>query len=322
MLRTRRGFTLIELLVVIAIIAVLVAILLPAVQQAREAARASQCKNNLKQLGVAFHNYHEAIGQFPPGGFYNGSPIGVAAQGWTFNRGGFLVMLLPYYDQVGLYNQIDFGFTKELDQQTLSGGQLICRQVLASLQCPSDDSSGIYTGGQNTAGGARACSNYGGNLGAQNFSVCGTGYNAVNTNGATTHGDSVDQNLISGVIGHYPWSAKIRDITDGTTNTIALGEIRPKCSTHIQNGWAHMNSHWIGTTGGINAPTCPGEPGYGTGCNTTTSWGTAQAFKSRHVGGANITLCDGSVRFLSQDINYATLQKLGDRRDGQSLGEF
>ncbi len=316
-----RGFTLIELLVVIAIIAVLVAILLPAVQQAREAARASQCKNNLKQLGLALHNYNEVSGQFPPGGFYNGNVI--AAQNWSFNRGNFLVMLLPQIDQTALYNQIDFGFTKELDQQTYSGStKLLCQTVISNLLCPSEDTNGMYSGGQNTSSGLRACTSYGGNLGAQNFSVCATGWNAVNTNGDVTHGDTFDQNRISGVFGHYPWSAKIRDITDGTSNTFALGEIRPKCSTHSQNGWMHMNSLWIGTTGGINAPTCPGEPGYGSGCNTTTSWGTAQAFKSRHVGGAHFAMCDGSVRFVGQDLNYATLQKLGDRRDGLALGEF
>lgn len=317
----RRGFTLIELLVVIAIIAVLVAILLPAVQQAREAARQSQCKNNLKQLGLALHNYTETSGQFPPGGFYNGNII--AAQNWSFNRANFLVMLLPHFDQTALYNRIDFTFTQHLDLQTQPGTtQLLCQTVVANLLCPSDDTDGKFSGGQNTSGGMRACTNYGGNLGAQNFSVCGTGWNTVNGNGSQTHGDSLDANLISGVLGHYPWSAKIRDIVDGTSNTIALGEVRPKCSTHLQNGWMHMNSLWIGTTGGINAPTCPGEPGYGTGCNTTTSWGTAQAFKSRHAGGAHVTLCDGSVRFLAQEINYATLQMLGDRRDGRPLGEF
>ncbi len=156
--------------------------------------------------------------------------------------------------------------------------------MISNLLCPSDDTDGKFSGGQNTSSGMRACTSYGGNLGAQNFSVCGTGWNTVNTNGSQTHGDSLDANLISGVLGHYPWSAKIRDVVDGTSNTIALGEVRPKCSTHLQNGWMHMNSLWIGTTGGINAPTCPGEPGYGTGCNTTTSWGTAQAFKSRHAG--------------------------------------
>ncbi len=310
----RRGFTLIELLVVIAIIAVLIALLLPAVQQAREAARRSQCKNNLKQLGIALHNYHDVAQQFPPGGFFAGT--------WTFNRGNFLVMLLPYMDQAPLYNSINFSFATQLDAQTTSTGALLCQTTLASLLCPSDDVSGLLSGGQNTSPSPRAVTNYAHSIGAQVFAVCSTGWNTVNSNGSAGHGDSLDPSVISGVFAHYPWAAKIRDITDGTTNTILVGETRPKCSTHQQNGWMHQNSLWVGTTGGINTVTCAGETGYGGSCHTETEWGAAQAFKSRHVGGAHVTLCDGSVRFLSQNIDYATLQKLGDRRDGQVIGDF
>ncbi|MES2789444.1 MAG: DUF1559 domain-containing protein [Planctomycetota bacterium] len=309
----RKGFTLIELLVVIAIIAVLIALLLPAVQQAREAARRTQCKNNLKQLGLALHNYHDVAQQFPPGGFFTGT--------WTFNRGNFLVMLLPYFDQGTVYNQIDFKFATQLDAQT-TNGELLCQKVIAALLCPSDDANGLMTNGQNTTPSPRAVTNYASCIGSQRFAVCTTGWNTLNSNGSVNHGDSYDSSQISGVFAHYSWAAKIRDITDGTTNTIAMGETRPKCSTHQQNGWMHQNSLWCGTTAGINIVTCTGESGYGGTCHTETEWGAAQAFKSRHVGGCHVTLCDGSVRFLSQNIDYLTLQKLGDRRDGQVIGDF
>ena len=127
----RRGFTLIELLVVIAIIAVLVAILLPAIQQAREAARRSQCANNLKQFGIALHNYHEAHGMFPLG--INPS---VYDSGATYAWRGFSAhtMLLPYMDQAGIYNQLNFNLLYD----AAPNNSAIVRKRIASFICPSD----------------------------------------------------------------------------------------------------------------------------------------------------------------------------------------
>jgi len=309
--------------VVIAIIAVLIALLLPAVQQARESARRSQCKNNIKQLGLALHNYHETYRQFPPGG----SVIAAGGNpgGWTNNRGNAMTMLLPYLDQSPLYNMIDF--RSDIDVQTITGStSLICQQVIPGFRCPSDDGTNLMSGGQNIpAGERRAISNYAMSLGGQRFDLCGATYNIVNTNGSKTHGDSLDPVEISGVFSHFAWGARLADIIDGTTNTIAMGEMRPACSTHAKNGWSHRNALWYATTGGINVPTCPGEPGYSStaaDCRNETTWGTAMSFKSRHTGGCHFLLCDGSTRFISQNVDYRTYMKLGDRRDGQVLGEW
>jgi len=155
----------------------------------------------------------------------------------------------------------------------------------------------------------------------------------VNGNGGSTNGDNRDSSNqytmkglnISGPFGKQVWAATIAQITDGTTNTIAMGEALPYCSTHSQNGWANANALWYGTSGGINAHTCPNDPDYNSDaslCHSPSSWGTAMAFKSRHTGGCHLLLCDGSVRFATQNIDVATYQKLGDRRDKQPIGDW
>ena len=130
---------------------------------------------------------------------------------------------------------------------------------------------------------------------------------------------------LSGVFSHTAWAAAINEITDGTSNTIAMGEIRPKCSMHARDGWMGVNSLWFTTTTPINYPSCPDEPGYDA---ATVSSGVLaecsieQGFKSTHPGGCGFVFCDGSVQFLSQNINYLTYQMLGDRRDGQTPGGY
>ncbi|HQX53556.1 MAG TPA: DUF1559 domain-containing protein, partial [Planctomycetaceae bacterium] len=104
-----------------------------------------------------------------------------------------------------------------------------------------------------------------------------------------------------------------------------MGETRPSCSAHEQDGWIDSNAFWTVTGPGLNYPTCPGEPGFtGAGCNQigAGAWGTSNTFRSKHVGGVQFVLCDGSCRFISENISIVTLQKLGDRRDGQVIGEF
>ena len=311
----RRAFTLIELLVVIAIIAVLIALLLPAVQQAREAARRTQCKNNLKQLGLAMHNYHDNYSVFPMGGWVSGN----------FDMGSYMVRILPFMDQAPLYNQINFNVT--IDTQVLPNGQQLALQVIPAYICPSDDGPLVYTQSQNYGSSPRVKSNYAGNIGNQNSNSapCALGWNLLNSNGSATNGDTYDITQISGVLMKWPSCVGIRDVTDGTSNTLLMGEVRPKCSFHEQDGWIDSNAFWTVTGVGINYPTCPGEPGYtGTGCNQegNGAWGTANAFRSRHVGGAQFVLCDGSTRFISQNINILIFQALADRRDGQVVGQF
>src|SRR6516162_2040974 len=200
----RLGFTLIELLVVIAIIAVLVALLLPAVQQAREAARRSQCKNNLKQLGLAMHNYHDLYKDFPMGGWISGSK----------DVGSYMVRILPYVDQAPLYSLINFSIN--VDSQILPNGQALATTIIPLYQCPSDDAQVLQTGSQNYGNNPRAKANYTGNLGNQNSnSSCNLAWNLLNTNGSQTNGDTNNTAKISGVLMKWPSCINIADIFDG-----------------------------------------------------------------------------------------------------------
>jgi prepilin-type N-terminal cleavage/methylation domain-containing protein len=322
----RRGFTLIELLVVIAIIAVLIALLLPAVQQAREAARRSQCKNNLKQLGLALHNYHDTHKQFPIAGVGWGAPN---------YKGSQLVMLLPFFDQAPLYNKINFSSGTGLDWwnspasalgQDPDGSQLWMKVAIDVLKCPSFDGPDRVAWGYTS-------SSYAMSMGAQRmdssngcslYSPYG-GFNASGYfgTGAAGHGNSADPSQISGVTSRIGWSARIPQLTDGTTNTILMGEIlpNPACMDHGNHGWGTWNTLWIATTAPINFKTCNTDPQLSP-CNAPNNWNTSQGFKSRHVGGAHFLLGDGSVRMISENIDYATYQALGDRRDGTTVGQF
>ena len=316
LLRRLRGFTLIELLVVIAIIAVLVALLLPAVQQAREAARRSQCKNNLKQFGLAMHNYHETANAFPntinPTPFAN---VGVGA----------MVFLLPGLDLAPLYETIDFNTRggQWTNPVTSSGpaGKFYYETQPPGFVCPSDTSSKYYPG-TNGIVGNWAVASYGLSGGAQRESGngCGSYPGNVFGTGPDDHTDLAgrDLNRLSGIFSRVGVTAAIKDITDGTSNTILMGEIRSECSDHARHGWANVNANWHFTTAPINFETCMG----GGGCNSNNNWATSQGFKSRHVGGTHILLCDGSTKFFSENIDYMTYQRLGDRRDGQVIEDY
>ena len=198
-MKQRRGFTLIELLVVIAIIAVLIALLLPAVQQAREAARRSQCKNNFKQIGVALHNYHDTFRVYQPGLYNNINQWSTLA---ASERIGWLSALLPYIDQAPLYNQWQTAFAAGTNGLAFAGRFT----VLPVLMCPSDPNAGKMSGWTNgfagnllLSGGARA-------WGVQNT--------ATDSAGGTPTG-----------LFYTNSSVAIRDVTDGTSNTIMSSEI-------------------------------------------------------------------------------------------------
>ena len=320
--RSRRvAFTLIELLVVIAIIAVLIALLLPAVQQARESARRTQCKNHLKQIGLAIHNYHDSTGRFPIN-FGLGTSGQFAYEVGTHRKGNWLAQLLPYYDQASFYSKLDF--STDVDAQIAADTTL--RAMIISMQhCPSDDFSGINSAGQATS--SYACC-IGAQQSASNGGSCSQFPGNTFGTGADPHTNFLNPANISGVFGgRGAWSAKFSDITDGTSNTIAAGEVRGRCSDHAGNmRWWTSHREMIATTAPINYPTCPGEGAGNAGsplnCNSWSNWHTSQGFKSNHKGGAQVVLCDGSVRFISENIDYLTYQKLGDRRDGQVIGEF
>ena len=295
----RRGFTLIELLVVIAIIAVLIALLLPAVQQAREAARRSTCKNNLKQLGLAFHNYHDTVLAFPPGQF---NPFS-ADLGFGSSRQSWSTPLLPYLDQAPLFN-IASTFTSG-QAATAPYGLLftsVAQVKLTALMCPSDPSAGKLNGEGFHS----------------NYLAC---FGSTDQTSATPNGL------------FYPLSkSRMRDITDGTSNTVMAGEIVVGRDPGDRRG--RLYNSWDGgsmfTT--LYSPNSSvGDMNYlpGTGCVADLPYAPCLSAgnnnlsaRSLHVGGAHILLSDGSVRFISSNISNVTWNSLGTRAGGEVVGEF
>jgi prepilin-type N-terminal cleavage/methylation domain-containing protein/prepilin-type processing-associated H-X9-DG protein len=365
----RRGFTLVELLVVIAIIGVLVALLLPAVQAAREAARRSQCTNNLKQLGLSILNHESAKGRFPR----NEQVVTKLSNGRDARRdlASHLVMLTPYIEAANLTNRVNLDPTAPL----VPGDQLIdgvpLRQYPVSvLICPTDQKSGLQSadGLTDLAGlvvGPVAVTNYAGSLGSQvmgSFGGCnlhtanvvpdgGTQYdldddgedwfNTTSTmnppcNGAgigNIRSDCAVPAHISGVFARGNWAATLREIEDGTSNTIAVGEIRPSSSGYQwYSGWTRSEGLWFATTAPVNFSTDPeefpsgaGGRGGGGGVPVCRNWekdfNAAMGFKSLHPGGANFAYCDGSVHFIPDGVDYTTYQRLGARADGDAVGQ-
>ncbi|MBS0207245.1 MAG: DUF1559 domain-containing protein [Planctomycetes bacterium] len=311
------GFTLIELLVVIAIIAVLIALLLPAVQQAREAARRTQCKNNMKQYGLALANYHDTYGMYPIGGTGGCCAVRPAL--------GFQARLLPYIDQAPLFNQINMS-APDATAQVLATGQRVGAIVIPGAVCPSDGSNQNPLNGWGQA-------NYDGSLGSQgNVSVSGscnpyqTFAQFVNPN----NGDTLNSAQLSGMGSRDGPSIRIRDVTDGTSNVIHMGEVLPSCNDHSSGGMWHSNgmgNYHSSTIVPINDyTTCSWATGSlirVAGCTNPNNWNISWGFRSRHTGGAHFLFVDGSVHFLSQNIDHQqTFQRLGGRADGQVVGEY
>ncbi len=335
----KRGFTLIELLVVIAIIAILIALLLPAVQQAREAARRTQCKNHLKQLGLAMHNYHDVHNQF--------AANGMSGWGAQFYKGSNLTMMLPYIEQAGLYSSINFSSpgadwwcspNSSLGVTPAQGlAQVWMQAKISILRCPSAQTP--PTIGEGWGGDwNQSTSNYAPSMGAQRMDA-GNGCtqygpgsveqlgnnNGYFNDGASGHGNSSDPGQISGPFSRLGFAAKFGQIPDGTSNTIMMGETLPEheCSDHGWYGAFTTNNLWFATTAPVNFRTCSNRPNRYPGlCGQDNSWSTSRGFRSDHIGGAQFVLCDGAVKFISENIDYGTYQRLGSRRDGQPVGEF
>jgi prepilin-type processing-associated H-X9-DG protein len=192
---------------------------------------------------------------------------------------------------------------------------------LSILRCPSDG----YTRKPDLT-----VSNYAKSMGNQYMpdrGCPGLNGNDFGT-GPANHGDAYgDSTRLSGMFARFYWGGKIADAKDGTSNVIAMGEVKPYCGDHSANSpWTYYNAYWYATVAPINFPTCPGEGlGHSDGdidCNHLGQWNMSMGFKSNHPGGAHFVFCDGSVHFLPETIDYMTYQRLGDRRDGQPVGNW
>jgi len=321
---------LVELLVVIAIIGVLVALLLPAIQAAREAARRAECANNLKQLTLALHNYHDRYNKFPPGYVIYQKP-GANAQN-TEGGLGWGTHLLPDLEQQSLYDSMpDTQTGKAAPSNVQEGGTVLDAFICPS--CPGKD--------RNDFRGNYGKSNYVGNAGS---ALPGT-QPALNRTSPAGDKQSAAQNLHNQTCnGVFWWNSEIgfEDILDGTSSTIAFGERALNCTRINISGGTYAGANNCGVTGsiwmGARSLTNRGENlGNGNDIpinyngNSKRQSGPADnpycrrkgnAWSSFHPGGAHFSLSDGSTRFISQDIGTILFRRLLNREDGQEVGKF
>jgi prepilin-type N-terminal cleavage/methylation domain-containing protein len=330
--RTRRAFTLIELLVVIAIIAILIALLLPAVQQAREAARRTQCRNNLKQLGLALHNYHDT---------FNTLPFGWMA-GFDLNVSAWGIMILPYLDQAPLYNQWEstvpaFNEAAALFQPAtaVQGNLDVIATVLPAYVCPSTSEleKHNYTLPANAAG---------------------SGVPPINLTWTAARSDYIATSGVRGVYAGIAYSGsaggdregalrgvgldggvchKFRDFRDGSSNSFLVGErvggtniyrngkIDPAAAPFgVANGggWGDFlnGEHWI------DGALYDGTFGSGGPCAINCTNLRSAGYYSFHVGGAQFLMGDGAVRFISENVDAHTFASLITIKKGEVVGEF
>ena len=340
----RRGFTLIELLVVIAIIAVLIALLLPAVQQAREAARRTQCKNNLKQLGLALHNYESTLSMFPPNLVPGGTNYRYSAGNW-----GVLAYLSPYLDHTAIYKLMN------LDAPTYAptppyniadpNNALAASFKVPLFLCPSDRAQSLGGGyGVASIGPANYCANQGSGL---NTTAAGVRHGSPYNADGVMFADS---------------GIRIGDIIDGTSNTACMSESllgdgaesfaggTPPAKSQLV--YAYLNTfpasmddaacaaptmwnrdrrrQFLWFSGEIRNTSYnhyynPNDRRWDCITNSSALGYTAigwKAARSQHVGGVHLLMCDGAVRFVSENIDNNTWRGLATRAGNEVVGEF
>ena len=320
----RHAFTLIELLVVIAIIAILVALLLPAVQQAREAARRSSCKNNLKQIGLAMHNYHDVYNRFPAGYLRLTSRNSSASYGWGMS-------ILPYLEQSAMYDVLQGGNRplRAVASSTNADASLL-QTPLATFRCPSD-----VTPEQNNLrfwGSSSWSPAMNSNIGVSTSSFTGVGTsNYMGIMGPGGFGSILGDESPAGS-GNWVYNdlkgmfwgnsfRRMRDVVDGTTNTLLIGE---RDGGKFDNGSRQsLAGVWVGFGNGTTLDQAyqiiiNGQ----NGINSMIANSEARGASSFHSGGAQFLMVDGSVHFLSENISMVTYGRLCQRDDGNVVGEF
>jgi prepilin-type N-terminal cleavage/methylation domain-containing protein/prepilin-type processing-associated H-X9-DG protein len=359
----RSGFTLIELLVVIAIIAVLIGLLLPAVQKVREAAARLQCQNNLKQLGLALHNYHDAYNVFPPAGkgySWCASAAGGPGDTAIYNSNG-LVLLLPYLEQDNLYRlfnltqaSANIGTTPgtnpwrnlngaQVGDAVASGNAVLASTVLNIFTCPSDPTPAVGSGRQGPPNGFTTP--------FSNKQLIGTYYGPGGSyEGAATNYDFIASGRDFSTCNNWKSmgsqrrifgedsTTQIPQITDGTSNTLLVGETMKMIANGDAIAWAYrgwvmpgVEVYYDAADAGINmwympwvspAWQMPPNGGVPTGSGGYTprpgichTWWSNAA--SLHTGGCNFTFADGSVHFISQTIDKPTLFALATMAGGE-----
>ncbi len=308
--RSSRGFTLVELLVVIAIIGVLVALLLPAVQAAREAARRMKCQNNLKQFGLALHNYHDTCGRMPAG-YYRAWPTSLGATfgtpGW-----GWGTMILPRLEQQGLYDQLNVN-TLQLNGNPVT--KLPAQTPLPMFRCPSD--TGKKTNANRFDYGT---SNY--------VAVYGALYDQATINGLTV-GSIPD--TYTGMFGPNS-GVRMAEISDGTSNTVMIAEMCYGPNGVYDNGTppakrVYNGAIWVGVPvengSGSNVSTTLSLCGFSAGSNVKfrkiNTPDSSNSISSAHAGGAQFSIADGSVRFINQNADGRMIDAIADRADGVTV---
>jgi prepilin-type N-terminal cleavage/methylation domain-containing protein/prepilin-type processing-associated H-X9-DG protein len=314
----RPAFTLIELLVVIAIIAILIGLLLPAIQKVREAAARSSCSNNLKQLAIAVHSYHDGRGRIP----YDSSPEAGNSSAWGMNgpNWSWIAQILPYIEQEPLYKNAGIGLPTP---NTLGASAAYISIQIPTLLCLADDAqSGPRTNAADLSG-PIGQTNYKGCSGANwewGESRWNPGYQANatdqyglgNGNGLFYRGDGKKKQTITG------------SIKDGTSNTFMIGEDIPLYSQWCS--WPYSNNA-VGTCAIYPNSKAPDGRWYASGIPSSTTvlqtdWTNTYSFRSWHTGGLQFAMCDGSVRFISENIDITTYRYLSTINGHEPVSNF
>lgn len=290
----REAFTLVELLVVIAIIGILIALLLPAVQAAREAARRSQCSNNMKQIGIALHNYHDTFKRLPFGSHHA-------------DRWGWQPRMIQFMEMNALYDQLDFSVAA-----WQGGNHDLVRQIQPAFICPSDTFGDEFLSEENyadTGDGVHwilSQSDYAGCIGDYRNT---TGVGQTPAYGNVGWGANTGPNQVRGMIGRWRWAAAFRDVKDGLSNTFCVGEcIGALCITQnfATQCWA-TTAHPINY---MNDSLMENRPSW---TPNNPRWDESIGFRSFHPGGAQFCMGDASVRFVSETIDGPTYRAAASR---------